>query len=326
MPRSSFSRIATGASAVDAVAAKPCRRLLDRDPVAHPHVVGLRGIVGQQQRRRVAVQRRAPVLAAGAPVDDAAELQGDELGAVADAERRHAELVDLGVEQRGALDVHAGRTAGQDQRRRVGVAGSRRAVIRLGHDLGEHLELAHPAGDELGVLRSEIDDEDGAAGIGRQGVRDQGRNRRLGRRAVAPDLRPSCSSRSSRRCPARSDAPPGGPERRSAAARPPCRPTTRRRRRRSTTRSCPRTRTSATASARCPRPECGSKARGGWRQGSCSARVAVAHGRDRRYGLVRIGLQDPRRDRPAAAPSRREQIAQDTAVAPHTVSSSSSKK
>ena len=36
------------------------------------------------------------------------------------------------------------------------------AVIRFGHDLREDLQLAHPAGDQLGVLGAEVDDEDGA--------------------------------------------------------------------------------------------------------------------------------------------------------------------
>ena len=50
--------------------------------------------------------------------DLAAELLGDELGAVADAEDGHAQLVDLRVEQRGAVDVDRLGAARQDQRRR----------------------------------------------------------------------------------------------------------------------------------------------------------------------------------------------------------------
>jgi hypothetical protein len=92
--------------------------------VAHPHrLVGR--LVGEEAggpvaRRR---QRRAPVLALAAPGDLAAELLGDELGAVADAEDRDAEVVDLGVEAGRPVD-------------RISAAGRRSrtsaAVIELG--------------------------------------------------------------------------------------------------------------------------------------------------------------------------------------------------
>ena len=112
----------------------------------------------------VRVQLGPAVLAAQAAPDRAAELLGDQLGAVADAEDRHAELVDRRVERRRAVDVDALRAAGQDQRRRPprGDLGGRDAV---GHDLGVHVQLADPPGDQLGVLGAEVDDEDGPSGV-----------------------------------------------------------------------------------------------------------------------------------------------------------------
>jgi hypothetical protein len=57
----------------------------------------------------------AAVLAAHPGVGDgAAELLGDELGAVADAEDRDAEVVDGGVDATGALDVDRLGAAGED--------------------------------------------------------------------------------------------------------------------------------------------------------------------------------------------------------------------
>ena len=103
MRRASFSSAATGASAVDAVAVNPGGGALIAHGVAHPHVVDLGSVVRKQHATaRGAVQRGASVLAPRAAVDVAAELEGDELGAVADAEDRHAEVVDRRVEQRRA--------------------------------------------------------------------------------------------------------------------------------------------------------------------------------------------------------------------------------
>ena len=61
---------------------------------------------------------------------------------------------------RRARLVHARRAAGEDQR--GGLAGERLGDGRvLRHDLGVDLRLPHPAGDQLGVLRPVVDDEDG---------------------------------------------------------------------------------------------------------------------------------------------------------------------
>ncbi len=77
------------------------------------------------------------------------------------------------IERRRAVDVDALRSARQDQRRRAGARRPRRRVMRLRDDLGEHLQLADPAGDELGVLGAEVDDEHGVVvlGVGVRGRR-----------------------------------------------------------------------------------------------------------------------------------------------------------
>ena len=64
-----------------------------------------------------------------------------------------------GSTRRRARLVHARRAAGEDQR--GGLAGEDLLDGRVaGHDLGVDLRLPHPAGDQLGVLRPVVDDED----------------------------------------------------------------------------------------------------------------------------------------------------------------------
>ena len=96
------SSAATGASGVlTPSATKPARRLGDGVEVAHPHVL----LVGHDSSSSVdaepamRVSCGPAVLAAHAAADGAAELLGDQLRAVADAEDRDAELVDRRVER-----------------------------------------------------------------------------------------------------------------------------------------------------------------------------------------------------------------------------------
>ena len=146
-------------------------RFRDLVAVAHPHV--LRGRLAGQQHASVAREggiRRA-VLAQAGVRDLAAERLSHHLEAVADAERRDAEVEDAAVERRGARLVHRRRTAGEDQpdgvlRRDLGRGGGVR------DDLAVDAGLADAAGDELRVLRSEVDDQHGALiGLGLFGQR-----------------------------------------------------------------------------------------------------------------------------------------------------------
>lgn len=109
-------------------------------------------------------QRGAAVLARAGVVDGAAERLGHQLEAVAHAEDRHAGLEDRAVELRRALFVDRRGAAGEDDR--LGVLGEHlgdRHAAR--HDLAVDPGLTHPTGDELGVLGTEVDDQDGV-GLG----------------------------------------------------------------------------------------------------------------------------------------------------------------
>ncbi len=67
------------------------------------------------------------------------------------------------IERRRAVDVDALRAARQDDRRRLAL-GDLGGGDPVRDDLGVDLQLADPAGDQLGVLGAEVDDEDGGGG------------------------------------------------------------------------------------------------------------------------------------------------------------------
>ena len=98
--------------------------------------------------------RRVPVLR-----DLAAEIAGDELRAVTDAEHGHAGVVDRGVDRRRAVDVHRRGTAREDDRLRLASRASRRSASMRGTISRVDVRLAHAPGDQLRVLRPEVDDE-----------------------------------------------------------------------------------------------------------------------------------------------------------------------
>ena len=127
--------------------------------MAHPHLLVLRLGRAEEQAVTLDVQVGAPVLAPAGVGHLAAELQGHELGAVADAEDGDAEVVDRGVEAGCPLDVDRLRAAREDQagRRPLGDLGR---GDRVGDDLAVDVGFPDPPGDELGVLRAEVDDED----------------------------------------------------------------------------------------------------------------------------------------------------------------------
>src|SRR5690606_507102 len=90
----------------------------------------------------------------------AAKGLGEELHAVADAERRQVFLDHPVRELRRALLVDARRTAGEDDRPGVELLDLfPRAVMR--DELAENANLPDAAGDELAVLRSEVEDDGG---------------------------------------------------------------------------------------------------------------------------------------------------------------------
>ena len=75
---------------------KPVGRRGDRVEVAHPHLLVGRLAAAEQHAGCGDSQLGAAVLAATGAGHLAAELLGDELGAVTDAEHRHVEVVDPG--------------------------------------------------------------------------------------------------------------------------------------------------------------------------------------------------------------------------------------
>ena len=89
----------------------------------------------------------------------AAEVAGQELHAVADAEDRHAELEELLGNGRGARLVDRLGPAGEDDP--LGREGLDRRQLHVeGMQLAVDVGLAHPPGDQLGVLGAEIENED----------------------------------------------------------------------------------------------------------------------------------------------------------------------
>ena len=183
-----------GCRAVDAVTAKPGGRLGDRVEVAHPHLL----VVGwsrrtARRRRRSTVEVGAAVLAPAGLGDVAAEVAGEELGAVADAEDRDAERRRRPGRSPGAPSTWTDFGPPREDQRRRPARGQLGGGDRVGHDLAVDVRLADPAGDELGVLGAEVDDEDGPVlGGDRVGRRLMRGPRRAPRRA-RPSGTPSAS-------------------------------------------------------------------------------------------------------------------------------------
>src|SRR3546814_8889566 len=102
------------------------------------------------------------LLAVVAGLDVAAELHADGLLAVADAEDRQPQPEHLFRRARREFFRGRCRTAGEDDAlQRAVVIDHVQAFIRLleRHDLAVDAGLAHAAGDQLGDLRSEIDNK-----------------------------------------------------------------------------------------------------------------------------------------------------------------------
>jgi hypothetical protein len=102
---------------------------------------------------------RSAELAVVAGLDLAAQLHRHRLHAIADAQQRHARVEDgLRCARRAGLDRRF-RAAGEDDAlRREGR--DRGWIVVPGPDLAVDAEFAHPARDQLRVLRAEVEDED----------------------------------------------------------------------------------------------------------------------------------------------------------------------
>ena len=152
--------MAIGALAEVPIARKPLRQLGDAVAVAHPDRIALADLpdaFGERRRLRH-LDLGAAEFAVMAGLDLAAELLRHGLLAVADAEHRHAGLVDRHRRERRVLVEHGGRPAGEDHPFRLHLA-QRGFRLLERHDLAIDPLLAHAPRDELGHLRAEIDDE-----------------------------------------------------------------------------------------------------------------------------------------------------------------------
>ena len=136
--------------------------------MAHPH-----GLIGGRASEQLAagdVQLGGAVFAHLGVVYAAAQGDGGHLMAVAEAQDRHAQLVDGGVDARSVLCVDGGRAAGQDD------GGGRHLTHLVGGDVARddlrvHVQIAHAAGDQLPVLRAEVEHDDFlVGGTGRCGA------------------------------------------------------------------------------------------------------------------------------------------------------------
>ena len=138
--------------------------------VAHPHLVALAdapqpveqgAILGHGEEG--AAELAAALAIGAARLDRAAKLVAHDLLAVADAEDR-----ELAVEQslrgaRAAFLGHAGGRAGEDDAARRKPFERRLGIVE-GRDLAIDAGFAHAAGDKLGHLAAEIDDQDRVGG------------------------------------------------------------------------------------------------------------------------------------------------------------------
>jgi hypothetical protein len=145
---------------------EPGGELRDLVAVAHPHLMALADLPEAVEQRALlgdgeegAAEFAIP-LALVTRLDPAAELVGHDLLAVADAEDRQAAVEQRLRRARAAFLRHAGGRTGEDD-----ALGSqpRERVLGLGEggDFRIDSRLAHPAGDELGDLAAEIDNQDG---------------------------------------------------------------------------------------------------------------------------------------------------------------------
>ena len=92
-----------------------------------------------------------------------AVVPGDLLQAVADAQDGDRELEDGGVDVRGGGLVDGVGPAGEDDA--LGGPGQVGDLLRAGQQLGVDVQVSEAAGYEVGVLRAEVEDEDGVEGV-----------------------------------------------------------------------------------------------------------------------------------------------------------------
>ncbi len=150
-----------------------------RVAVRHPHLLGGRQMREQDTGGDDGETGRAVFRGAG-PRDRTGQRMRHHLVAIADAEHRNPGVEQHRVHLGGTGRVHRLRPTRKDHCGRIA---SKELLDREvpRHDLRIHVALAHPPGDELGVLRAEIHDQDrvmSGAGRGPAGLGDACRRAR----------------------------------------------------------------------------------------------------------------------------------------------------
>ena len=142
----------------------------DAVAVAHPHRIALADLPDavEQRRRFLDVHLGAAELGRMTALDDAAELHGRRLLAIADRQDRQAAVEHALRRPRRAVGRHRGGAAGQHDRLRLEARHGRLGLVER-HDLRVDARLAHAARNELRHLTAEVDDKDGV-GHGRSKV------------------------------------------------------------------------------------------------------------------------------------------------------------
>ncbi len=128
--------------------------------VAHPHLLAGADAPGALEQRAILgdLDMGAAEFADLGALHGAAELRAHHHLAVADAEHRHPGGEHEVRRARRAGIRHAGRAAGQDDA--VGAEGSETGGLRVeGQNLAIDAAFADAAGDELGDLAAEIEDQ-----------------------------------------------------------------------------------------------------------------------------------------------------------------------
>ena len=170
----------------DAEHLEACRQFGDAIAVAHPDRIFLALLPDALEDRAVGhhLDFGAAEFAMVPALDLAAELRRHRLLAVADAEHRHAGVIDRLGRERGVLVEHGSGPTRQDHRLGLHRAEGRLGLL-VGHDLAIDLFLAHPARDQLGHLRAKIDDQNLVV---HSRCRERRRNRPRSRRLCGIEL------------------------------------------------------------------------------------------------------------------------------------------
>ena len=139
---------------------EPGGHFFDAVGVAHPHHALGGYALHQAGGGLIQNEVNLAVLAGLRGNDGTAAHPGGELGAVADAENRNAQLQHLGVIVGGGHIIDAVGTAGEDDAAVTGSSNLLRSDAVVGLDFGVDVQVTNPAGNQLIILAAEVQNED----------------------------------------------------------------------------------------------------------------------------------------------------------------------